>query len=69
MRFRSGSQYDEIHKAIVDGLAPHGKDQRMPRMPTDIVGKLYKEFDTYDITKSINAAVTLGKRSRRIINA
>lgn len=120
MRFRNGSQYDEIHKAIVDGLAPHGfyviraddkdytgdlwenvclhmlgcrfgiavfeeidqrefnpnvalelgfmisqnkrclllKDQRMPRMPTDIVGKLYKEFDTYDITKSIQTAVS-----------
>jgi len=120
MRFRSGSQYNEIHKAIVDGLAPHGlhviraddkdytgdlwenvclhmlgsrfgiavfeeidqrefnpnvalelgfmlaqnkrclllKDQRMPRMPTDIIGKLYKEFDTYDITNSINAAIS-----------
>jgi nucleoside 2-deoxyribosyltransferase len=33
------------------------KDRRMPRMPTDIVGKLYKEFDTYDITASITAAV------------
>jgi hypothetical protein len=33
------------------------KDQRMPRMPTDIVGKLYKEFDTYRITASVTAAV------------
>jgi hypothetical protein len=120
MRFRSGAQYNEIHKAIVDGLVPHGlhviraddkdytgdlwenvclhmlgcqfgiavfeeidqrefnpnvalelgfmisqnkrclllKDRRMPRMPTDIVGKLYKEFDTYDITNSIHAALS-----------
>lgn len=29
------------------------KDRRMPKMPTDIVGKLYKEFDTYNIENSI----------------
>jgi len=34
------------------------KDRRMPRVPTDIVGKLYKEFDTYNIEDTIAAAVT-----------
>jgi len=29
------------------------KDSRMERMPTDIVGKLYEEFDTYDIEASL----------------
>jgi hypothetical protein len=119
MRFRAGPQYDEIHKAIRDGMASWGlkvlraddkdytgdlwenvclhmlgcrfgvavfeeidirefnpnvalelgfmialgkrclllKDQRMPRMPTDIVGKLYKEFDSYNITSTISTAV------------
>ena len=119
MRFRGGEQYDEIHKAICDGMAKYGltvlraddkdytgdlwenvclymlgcrygvavfeeidvrefnpnvalelgfmiahnkrclliKDQRMPRMPTDIVGKLYKEFDTYAITSSMSQAI------------
>ena len=33
------------------------KDQRMPRMPTDVVGKLYKEFDTYNIQPSITKAI------------
>ena len=33
------------------------KDKRMPKMPTDIVGKLYKLFDTYDIEQSISIAV------------
>jgi hypothetical protein len=33
------------------------KDQRMPKMPTDIVGKLYKPFDTYNIEQSITGAV------------
>ncbi len=32
------------------------KDQRMPKMPTDVVGKLYKEFDSYNITNSIRVA-------------
>ena len=119
MRFRSGDQYDEIHKAVLEGMARHGlsvlraddkdytgdlwenvclymlgsrygvavfeeidlrefnpnvalelgfmiahdkrclllKDKRMPRMPADVVGKLYKEFDTYDIRASIDKAV------------
>ncbi len=33
------------------------KDQRMPRMPTDVVGKLYREFDTYKISDTINASI------------
>lgn len=33
------------------------KDSRMPKMPTDIIGKLYKEFDTYNIEDSITKAV------------
>jgi hypothetical protein len=119
MRFRSGAQYDEIHRAISNGMAVYGlnviraddkdytgdlwenvclhmlgcrfgvavfeeidlrefnpnvalelgfmiahgkrclllKDQRMPRMPTDIVGKLYKEFDSYNITNTVSTAV------------
>ena len=33
------------------------KDKRMARMPTDIVGKLYKEFDTYEIEKTLKVAI------------
>lgn len=33
------------------------KDQRMPRMPTDIIGRLYKTFDTYDIAGSLTRAL------------
>lgn len=33
------------------------KDQRMPRMPTDIVAKLYKEFDSYRIAETIKTSV------------
>ena len=33
------------------------KEQRMPRLPTDIVGKLYKAFDSYNIPSSIQATV------------
>lgn len=33
------------------------KDQRMPKMPTDIVGKLYKPFDTYNIQTTISSAL------------
>lgn len=119
MRFRSGPQYEEIHKAVGENMASYGldvvraddkdytgdlwenvclhmlgcrfgvavfeeidlrefnpnvalelgfmiahgkrclllKDHRMPRMPTDIVGKLYKEFDSYNIGKTIASAV------------
>ncbi len=30
------------------------KDERMPRLPTDICGKIYKDFDTYRIEQSIS---------------
>jgi hypothetical protein len=33
------------------------KDQRMKDMPTDITGKLYRSFDTYNITESITKAI------------
>lgn len=33
------------------------KDRRMSQMPTDIVGKLYKEFDTYRITETVEVAL------------
>jgi len=33
------------------------KDQRMTYMPTDILGKLYKEFDTFNIETSIRTCV------------
>jgi hypothetical protein len=124
MRFRSGPQYDEIHRAIREGMAVYGltvlraddkdytgdlwenvclcmlgsrfgvavfeeidlrefnpnvalelgfmiaqnkrclllKDQRMPRMPTDIVGKLYKEFDSYNIPGTIKNCIDVWAR-------
>ena len=33
------------------------KEQRMTQMPTDIVGKLYKPFDSYNIPATISVAV------------
>ncbi len=33
------------------------KDKRMPRLPTDICGKIYKNFDTYKIEESIGAKI------------
>tara|TARA_R110000787_G_scaffold453_1_gene1719 strand:+ start:4667 stop:5590 length:924 start_codon:yes stop_codon:yes gene_type:complete len=33
------------------------KDSRQPSMPTDIVGKVYKPFDTFQITKTISEQV------------
>jgi hypothetical protein len=33
------------------------KDQRMPKLPTDILGKLYKTFDTYKIESSLSDAI------------
>ncbi len=33
------------------------KDKRMPRLPTDVVGKIYKDFDTYNIKASVEARV------------
>jgi len=38
------------------------KDQRMPKMPTDIVGKLYREFDSYKIAESISKCIELWSR-------
>ena len=38
------------------------KDRRMPKLPTDIIGKLYKEFDTYDIAATITKAVDQSAR-------
>jgi len=119
MRFRSGSQYDDIARAIRDEMKTYGlnvvraddkdytgdlwtnvclymlgcsrgitvfeeiderefnpsvalelgfmlalnkrclilRDSRMRKMPTDIVGKLYKEFDTFDIDASVRRGV------------
>jgi len=34
------------------------KDKRMPRLPTDICGKIYKNFDTYDLEKSLHNKIT-----------
>lgn len=33
------------------------KDKRMPKLPTDVVGKLYKEFDTYNIAPTISSCI------------
>ncbi len=33
------------------------KDSRMAKMPTDIVGKLYKEFDSFDIDVSVRRSI------------
>ena len=33
------------------------KDKGIRKMPTDIVGKLYEEFDTYEIESSIKRCV------------
>lgn len=30
------------------------KDKRMPKMPTDICGHLYRDFDTYNITDTVS---------------
>lgn len=35
------------------------KDKRMPNMPSDIIGKLYRNFDTYNIGESIREQVSL----------
>ncbi len=47
------------------------KDKRMPRLPTDICGKIYKDFDTYRIEESIGSRIQewcendLGMKRRR----
>jgi hypothetical protein len=33
------------------------KDQRMPAMPTDVVGRIYRPFDTYKIETSVKAQI------------
>jgi len=33
------------------------KDKRMPRLPTDTCGKIYRDFDTYDIEVSVRDQV------------
>ena len=33
------------------------KDRRMPQLPTDMCGKIYKNFDTYDIEKTVNERI------------
>jgi hypothetical protein len=34
------------------------KDKRMPRLPTDTCGKIYRDFDTYDLTNSIEIQIS-----------
>ena len=34
------------------------KDQRMPKMPSDMTGKLYRHFDTYNITGTIHEQIS-----------
>jgi hypothetical protein len=34
------------------------KDKRMPRLPTDTCGKIYKDFDTYDLPSSIERQIS-----------
>lgn len=34
------------------------KDQRMPRLPTDILGKIYRDFDSYHLEPTIGSQVT-----------
>ncbi len=45
------------------------KDQRMPSVPTDIVGKLYKGFDTYNIERTLTAAVESWARDLNLSEA
>lgn len=34
------------------------KDRRMPRLPTDTCGKIYKDFDIYNLASSIESQIT-----------
>jgi len=43
------------------------KDQRMPRLPTDIIGKLYKEFDTYAIPETVAIAISSWARDMDLL--
>jgi hypothetical protein len=33
------------------------KDQRMPKLPTDMTGKIYRHFDSYNITETIRQQI------------
>jgi nucleoside 2-deoxyribosyltransferase len=33
------------------------KDKRMPRLPTDVCGRIYSDFDTYDLLKSVKPRI------------
>ncbi|MCI4012830.1 hypothetical protein MPN20_15285 [Brevibacterium sp. ZH18] len=33
------------------------KEKRLPRVPSDVVHRLYKEFDIFDIDSSINREI------------
>jgi hypothetical protein len=33
------------------------KDKRMPRLPTDTCGKIYRDFDTYSVAESVSSQV------------
>jgi len=39
------------------------KDKRMPRLPNDICGKIYADFDTYDIKGTIPNCIRKWVRS------
>jgi hypothetical protein len=34
------------------------KDMRMPRLPSDMTGKLYRQFNTYEITSTIHEQIS-----------
>jgi hypothetical protein len=34
------------------------KDIRMPKMPSDMTGKLYRTFDTYNIAQTIHEQIS-----------
>ena len=44
------------------------KDKTIKTMPTDLIGKLYKEFDTQDAKKTIPAVLTKWLKDRSIID-
>jgi len=33
------------------------KDKRMPRLPTDVCGRIYSDFDTYDLANTVRARI------------
>jgi hypothetical protein len=34
------------------------KDMRMPKLPSDMTGKLYRQFNTYEITSTIHEQIS-----------